>query len=105
MADGVLFAFVAPLPAAAEFFRWTSNFCLLKVLNWDDMTALGTVVGTVTRSILQFSVRVAFSALILQAADPCRGSGSSQMIGTLVGSDSSNMFFMAINTSLDLPGQ
>src|SRR5947209_6508102 len=85
MADGVLFAFVAPWPAAAEFFRWTSNFCLLKVLNWDDMTA----VGTVTRSILQFSVRVAFSALILQAADPCRGSGSSQMIGTLVGSDSS----------------
>jgi hypothetical protein len=27
------------------------------------------------------------------------------MIGTLVGSDSSNMFFMAINTSVDFPGQ
>jgi hypothetical protein len=69
------------------------------------MTAFGTWFEAVAGSFLPFAARLAFSALIVLAANPCRGSDSSQTTVTFVQSDSSNMFFIAINASVDFPEQ
>jgi len=67
------------------------------------MTTFGTWFEAVSRSFLPFAARLTFPALLVLTAKPCRGSDSWQTTVTLVGS-SSNMFFIAINARVDLPG-
>ena len=66
------------------------------------MNDFGVWLGTLILSLLELA-RLAFPAVIVLAANPCRGSDFSQTTVTLVGS-SSNMFFIAINASVNLPG-
>lgn len=57
------------------------------------------------RATLRCTAGFACCALVLLPAKPCCGAGSPRLVGTFVGSDASNRFLVAINSSFDLPGQ